>query len=112
MSDKNLIIDRLLYNQHITPEEAEVLRASETAVLQWDRHVTTTGNSSDIKLFPYEGSPADPYIMPYPEKTSSRGLTEYEFQKAWMDGCGCNPANGGNGICFCVIPGSGFTCSA
>lgn len=38
----------------------------------------------------------------------SKGVLKHSHTKAW-ENCGCNPKNGGSGICGCVLNGSIIT---
>jgi hypothetical protein len=78
---KALLIDRLLENNDITREEAEILR-------------------EENEMF----NPIVPYI-PEPEPLNNNDWISRELNQRMniAENCPCNPKNGGSGMCGCTL---------
>lgn len=94
---KEIIIDRLLEEETITPLEAAELLKEDYKVPQ----------------LPYiPAIPQQPYMPSYPspmrvqEDWKLKWINQEMDRRARIaDACPCNPKNGGSGMCGCVLTG-------
>ena len=88
---KKLIIDRLLENNDITPEEAAELGQSDEIF---------------VPIVPVDApEPFQPFdIEPYPFDPRQNWINDELNRRAdHARRCACNPANGGSGLCGCTL---------
>ncbi len=114
---KTKIIDRLLYNGNITPDEAEVLRKEENLFASTDYKITLSPDTTDESIQIYDYLDSEEYKK-YFESDEYRDFLKLQESikpltsgNEWYDNCSCNPRNGGSGICQCVNPYNSITCS-
>lgn len=91
---KEHLIKKLLKEGKISEDDANVLRRKEEMEVQY---IPTP----PINPFPPIGQ------QPY--KKQDWITDELNKRARIAASCGCNPANGGSGVCGCVLTGS-FTC--
>lgn len=88
-SSKELLLQRLLKDEKITQDEYYLL------------------NHKDIEYILQ--SPVNPIDFPPVGRQSLPNSDwmqkEFDNRQRIAENCGCNPANGGNGICFCILTG-------
>lgn len=83
---KEMLIEKLLKEGKITRDDANVLKREEKVI---------------------EYIPAPPvFNQPYKFQRSKTWIeTEMENRQRIAENCGCNPANGGSGMCGCTLTG-------
>lgn len=82
---KELLIEKLLREGKISKDDANVLKREEKA----------------IEYLPYP-PPITPIV---PQKPKSWIEQEMDNRARIAENCPCNPANGGSGLCGCVLTG-------
>lgn len=85
---KKLIIDRLLENNDITPEEAAELSQENYDFVP-------------IVIEPFQPIEIDPFPQFDPRQKWINDELDRRAQHAQR--CACNPANGGSGLCGCTL---------
>jgi len=96
-ASKEGLIQRLLNEGRISPDEAALLRKKEEKEIQYI--------PSPTPQYPMTPMPS---IKPYRQKTWME--EEMDKRARIAENCGCNPANGGSGVCGCVLTGPIITC--
>jgi len=96
-ASKESLITRLLNEGKITRDEAALLRKKEEKEIQYIPSPTPS--------YPMIPMPA---IKPFKQKSWID--EEMEKRAGIAERCGCNPANGGSGICGCTLTGPIVTC--
>ena len=88
---KEFLIEKLLKEGKITKDDANVLRRGE-------------------RVIDYIREP--PHQYPFPEIMKPKSWIEQEMDNRAriVENCGCNPANGGSGVCGCTLSGPIITC--
>jgi hypothetical protein len=95
---KEILIKKLLKEGKITKDDAIVLEREEKGI------EFLTPNTPNKFLNP------EPIITPKPYKQSSWIEKELDRRANIAQTCGCNPANGGSGVCGCTLTGPLITC--
>lgn len=96
MTDKDRLISRLIEKGEITEDEAKILRGGEVVIIK--EH--DFARPDDVNPFPP--------LTPTPQQDWINA--ELQRRANIAKNCGCNPANGGSGICGCVLTGPIITC--
>jgi len=91
---KERLIDKLLKEGKINQDDAYVLRREESGV---------------VYLTPPQ---PNPFIKEFPaiKKQNDWITNELNRRADIAANCACNPANGGSGVCGCVLTGPIITC--
>jgi hypothetical protein len=104
MSNKELIIKRLLEKKSITEDEAVILLKKEIVEV--------------VKEVPAP-EPFDPFMpmgpaQPFYQRPPFLPYIKDNRKKSFFETCPCNPANGGDGLCGCTMGREDFitTCSS
>ncbi len=79
-SKKELLIDKLIESGKISKEDGNVL-------------------SGEHELFPFKYTEPAPYLTPQERAINDELIRKTEL----IDRCGCNPKNGGSGVCGCTM---------
>ncbi len=87
---KQLIIDRLLKTNYITPEEAEILCEENYEFIPY------IPNLPELQIEEY-------YPIQPPNFPNIWMNEELERRMNYAKNCQCNPANGGSGMCGCTM---------
>lgn len=87
-ASKEGLIRRLLNEGKITKDEAFLLRKKEL---------------ENIEYIPQQPISPFPQIKKYVDPNQEWIEKELDNRQRIAENCGCNPANGGNGICGCVL---------
>jgi hypothetical protein len=98
---KETIIDRLIENKDITKEEGNMLLEKELVFIP---------NTPVIPQLPYQPYTQPLYPMPQINPQQKWISDELDRRADFARRCSCNPANGGSGICGCVMVGPIITC--
>jgi hypothetical protein len=109
MSDENLtprekIIQRLLRAEQITEEEAAVLlKEPDPKVVKEIQFIPMPRPISPLPpIAPYPTVPKSPFspVNPWaPKPVQPFQADPFDY----FESCGCNPKNGGSGLCGCVL---------
>lgn len=90
---KELLIEKLLRDGKISKDDAHVLKREEKVV----EYITPP--------------PANPFLKEFINiKPKSWIEQEMDNRARIAENCGCNPANGGSGVCGCTLTGPIITC--
>jgi len=95
MTEKDRLISRLIEKGEITEQEAALLKESEIVIVKEEDNVFP----NDVNPFPPAQFPKNNWIN-----------DELQRRADIAKNCGCNPANGGSGICGCTLTGPIITC--
>lgn len=88
---KEYLIEKLLKEGKITQDDAYVLRKEEKELV-------------------YLTPPLpNPFIKRYPHDPNDWIIAELDRRQKIIENCGCNPANGGSGVCGCTLTGPVIT---
>jgi hypothetical protein len=91
-ASKEALLQRLLKDGKITQDEFYLLSRKEIEY------------PSQPPVFPTIGKKLVPIIpQPFPNPQMDWMQKEMENRQRIAENCGCNPANGGSGICGCVL---------
>src|SRR5690242_16118696 len=96
-TSKEALLQRLLNDGKITQDEFYLLSRKEIEYIPQPTPITPIG-------FPPVGRRSVPF--PNPDWMQR----EMDNRQRIAQNCGCNPANGGSGICGCVLTGPIITC--
>jgi hypothetical protein len=95
-ASKEGLIQRLLKEGKISQDDAYLLRKEQ----------------QPVQYIP--APPANPYAFPAIKKFTNPNRdwmdAELDRRARIAENCGCNPANGGSGICGCTLTGPVITC--
>ena len=102
---KETIIDRLLEKKEITPFEAVEL-------LKEDYKVPQLPNLPQLPYIPQQipSNPPLPFPQPLIDWRQKWANDEMNRRMQIAARCSCNPANGGSGVCGCVLTGPVIMC--
>lgn len=101
MTKKEVLIDRLLENNDINADEAMELRREEIQFIPIP-HI--------IPQEPYNPYPQPLYPLPQISPQQRWMNEELDRRAKIVERCGCNPANGGSGMCGCTMGGMVIIC--
>lgn len=100
-ASKEALLQRLLKDGKITQDEFYLLSRKEIEYVP----------QPPVVPFPQIGKKLTP-VVPFPNNPNTQPWMEAEMERRQRiaENCGCNPANGGSGICGCVLTGPIITC--